>query len=149
MKGKTSLTPRQQVAIQKDNLGRMIISRTAQLQGYDKGMTSTEMLKFLFKGIPKKVEEQIIQKQLMKDVITGLRRNFGYPLLCCRGDGNVGEFRYFVADEKGLDTYNTMMISIEDGVEKEREAMTKRFDAHQNPSKSKGIFGNLLKFKEG
>ena len=128
---KAKLTENQQLAIQKDNLSRMIISRTAQLQSYDKGLSPTILQRFLFETIPKDKTEYLEDKALMKKVVTSIRRNFGYPLLCTRGDGNLGEFRYYVADEKGLEVYNDMMVKIENGVHNEKKAMNKRFSQHK------------------
>ncbi len=128
---KTSLKPYQQLAIQKDNLSRMIISRTAQLQSYNNGLTPKILQRFLFGTIPSNKEEYHEDKALMKKVINNIRRNYGYPLLCTRGDGNLGEFRYYVADERGLEVYNDMMIKIEKGVHNEKEEMNKRFNQHK------------------
>lgn len=128
---KAKLTEKQQLAIQKDNISRMIISRTAQLQSYEKGLSPIILQRFLFGTIPKDKTEYFNDEALMKKVVTNIRRNFGYPLLCTRGDGNLGEFRYYVADEKGLEVYNVMMVQIENGVHNEKKEMNKRFKQHK------------------
>ena len=95
---------------------------------YEDGLSPIKLQALLFNGISEDEGERLKDKELLRGTVRHLRRQWGYPLLCTRGKNNRGEFRYYIADEAGLNVYNFMMESIENGINHEKDNMNKRYN---------------------